>query len=208
MPKKNIPPFFRKLLGQINKININSHDESLGLKPPYEDVNYQPTKNGILIYTSRVLKLSHELSHMLEIKNNERLVQLDYGIKKYFPMTPKGQLQAIAREARTRGIQTRLVELAFGNSQVLFHRGAYLFARGFSLGKFKNDQEINDWSAHLTTKSYIDFPKERIIEIWKEKAEFINHWLETPWTSIPETIEDRLVNYRANEKWFSKKDTN
>lgn len=197
--KKIIPPFFQTLLEQINKINIFSHD---GVGTPDQYIHYHPTKDGINIYTSEIIKLSHELSHLLEIRDNNRLVQLDYGIRKYFPTTHAGQLQAIAREARTRGIQTRLVELAFGSSQLLYQRFAYVIIKPFDkgIGKFTTSQEVVEWCTNITRTTYNEWSKDRIIEAWKQKSEFINHWLETCNTSL--SCEDKLQSYQANSKWF------
>ncbi len=198
---KKIPPFFHSLLERINKINIFTLTDS---PLPHEVIHYQPYKTGINIYTSAVIKLSHELSHMLEVKDNTRLVEFDYGIRKYFPTTHKGQLQAIAREARARGIQTKLVELAFGNSTLLVHRFAYYYITPFKkpVGKFTNASEVVDWSAAITQKTYNDWSKDRIIEEWNQKAEFINHWLET---SSPDQLDywAQMRRYKSNEQWFS-----
>jgi hypothetical protein len=182
---KQIPPFFQELLSRLNKINIFSINMEHACNPaPHEMVHYQPFKTGINIYTSVIIKLSHELSHMLEVKDNNRLLKFDYGIRKYFPKTNKGQLQAIAREARARGIQTRLVEIAFGNSTLLVHRHCYLYVSptikfNESIGRFANGNEVVEWSSAVTQTAYREWSKDRIVHEWNKKAEFINHWLET-----------------------------
>lgn len=173
---KTIPPFFQLLLDRLVGVKLYHSDNACA----WEYIGYHPTKDGINIHTSKLIKLSHELAHILEIKDNERLLQLDYGIKKYLPTTPKGQLQAIAREARTKGIQTLLVEIAFNHFNMLYHRHAYLFNRdGGNIGKFSSNQEILDWSFGITKTAYENWSEDKILYIWNQKAEFINHWLET-----------------------------
>lgn len=203
---KHVPPFFQELLSRLSKINIFSMTDSLN-PAPHEMVHYEPFKTGINIYTSPIIKLSHELSHMLEVKDNNRLLQFDYGIKKYFPSTSKGQLQAIAREARARGIQTRLVEVAFGNSTLLVQRHAYLYIQSghpsqqfkTPVGRFSNGNEVVEWSAAITQTAYREWSKDRIIHAWNKKAEFINHWLETAGATQSE-YDMTMQRYRhANE---------
>lgn len=198
---KQIPPFFQSLLGQINKINLFSFQEQ-DFPFPNEVIHYQPYKAGINIYTSVIIKLSHELAHLLEIKDNRRLTQFDFGIKNYFPKTATGQLQAVAREARARGIQTRLVQLGFGNETLLIHRAADLLVRSFPIARFNSKKELLEWSAAITQATYNDWSKERIVEEWKRKAEFINHWLET---SEPDQLdyEAHLNRYKENAEWSS-----
>lgn len=199
---KLIPPFFQDLLKQISKINIFSFDAAFPV--PSKTIHYRPYKSGIAIYTSPIIKLSHELSHMIETRDNRRLLQFDYGMRKYFPTTHKGQLQAVAREARTRGIQTRMVECAFGNATLLIHRAADLLIKPFDkpVAKFNTSKELLDWSAAITQKTYNDWSKERIIEEWNKKAEFINHWLETSGLNQLDDLE-QMRRYKLNEQWFS-----
>jgi hypothetical protein len=202
---KNVPPFFEHLLSKINKIKIFSINENKELSVPSEVVHYQPYKSGIQIYTSLIIKLSHELSHMLEVCDNSRLLQFDYGIHKYFPVTRGGQLKAIAREARARGIQTRLVELAFGNSTLLVHRGAYMYVAPatFPVGRFAKADEVNEWSAHITRTTYESWSKDRILDVWERKANYINEWLETSQLT-PQDTEVQLKNYKTNsDRWDS-----
>lgn len=179
---KHIPSFFRELLGQLNRVNVWAFNETSDSPiVPSTVVHYQPSKSsGINIFTSNVIKLSHELAHMVETRDDSRLIKDDYGIRKYFPSTHKGQLQAIAREARTRGIQTRMVETAFGNSTLLVHRVAYLYVQSsnYSVGKFSSKSEVNEWSARITATAYREWTKERVIDIWKRKSEYLNNWLE------------------------------
>ena len=200
---KVVAPFFKELLERINKINIFSWANK-DFPMPNETIHYQPYKTGINIFTSPVIKLSHELSHMLEVKDNNRLLKFDYGIRKYFPTTHEGQLQAVAREARARGIQTKLVEIAFGNTTLLVHRGAWLYIKPFDkrVARFNNGSEVCEWSASITQSAYNDWSKERIVETWKQKAEFINHWLETSGQD-PIDSAAHLNRYKANDEWFS-----
>lgn len=196
---KHIPPFIQTLLNKISKINIFSFDESNGYVNPSEVVHYQPFKTGINIFTSQIIKLSHELSHMCETKDNQRLLKCDYGIGEYFPKTHKGQLQAVAREARTRGIQTRLVEIAFGNSTLLVHRGAHLYIKPFQnrVGRFETSKEVLEWSAGITQTAYCEWSKDKIIHEWNKKSEFINHWLETSGVTQSE-YKTALQRYNTN----------
>ncbi len=199
---KHIPPFFQSLLERITKISIFAFDNDF--PAPKETIHYRPYKSGIEIYTSPIIKLSHELSHILETRDNRRLLQFDYGMRKYFPTTHKGQLQAIAREARTRGIQTRMVQCAFGNASLLIHRAADLLIKPFDkpVARFHTSREVLDWSAAITQKAYDDWSKERIIEEWNHKAEFLNHWLETSGSDQLD-YEAQMRRYKSNEQWFS-----
>ena len=172
---KQMPEFFQFLLGKITKISIYSIP---GTPQPHENTHYQVKKSGIEIYTSHIIKLSHEIAHMVEVKNNEKLIQNDFGIPTYFPKTQKGKLQAIARESRTRGIQTRLVENAFGNCQLLKFKKLPLDIVSAN-GKFKNYLDALDWSTTICNSAYKFWTTEKIIDIWEEKSIIINNFLET-----------------------------
>lgn len=175
---KKIPAFYKKLLNHLNKVNIFDLPECDNVAKPHNHIHYHPTKDGINIFTSKIIKLSHELSHILEARDNSRLVQIDFGIKKYFPTTQKGQLVAIACEARTRGIQTKLIEIAFGRHHMLYHRLAdTLVSPPGPIGKFKNNKEVVDWSYNITRSAYNYWSEDKILLAWKEKAMFINNWL-------------------------------
>lgn len=195
--KKN-PPFFEHLLSKISKINIFSIDGDK-LAVPWSVVHYHPCKTGINIYTSAIIKLSHELSHLLEMSDNSRLLKLDFGIPKYFPTTRGGQFKAIAREARARGIQTRLVELAFGHSPLLVQRHCYMLIRpcSFPAGRFASEKEVVEWSAHITRSTYEDWSEDKILDTWTQKANYINEWLETSQVT-EQDLQTQLLRYEAN----------
>lgn len=173
---KTIPPLFQEMLGKLKKVYLHSIDSSI--IPPSSMTHYLPTKDGLHIYTSQVIKLSHELAHMVEVSDNNRLIQPDYGMKTYFPSTRTGQLQAVAREARARGIQTRLIEKAYGNCQMLAHRTAdALIQPPGQAGKFKDGQEIIGWSAGITMTAYEYWDINKIMKAWDEKAKILNDWM-------------------------------
>lgn len=174
---KAIPSFFQLLLDRLTKLKLYYSDNI----EAWTYTSYHPTKDGINLCTSKLLKLSHELAHMLEIRDNDRLLQLDYGIKRYVPLTTEGQLMALAREARVRGIQTRLVHIAFNHLRMLYHRsGPVIFFRvGSKFGKFNSLREVEDWSFAITDSAYNKWSEDKILHVWSQKADFINHWLET-----------------------------
>lgn len=176
---KKIQPFYSYLLSKIERVNLFSID---GNPAPHDNIHYQPSKNGITILTSDTIKISHELAHMIEVRDNGKLLENDYGIKKYYPKTAKGKLCAIARESRTRGIQTRLVELAVGQCRLLS------FARSFPPLVLDTPSgrrveyptsHLDEWSRHLVASAYRSYSKERIIHIWEEKAQVLNNFINT-----------------------------
>ncbi len=174
--KKAIPKFYQQLLDQISKVQLFS---TIKFVPPHEQIHYQPTKDGIKLHMSELIKLSHELAHLIEVKDNRRLVLPDYGMPTYFPKTTKGQLQAIAREARVRGIQTRLIEIAFGRYHLLVHQLSHTYLQPFAANhKFGTTQAVVDWSTSIMERAYQDWTQDKILHDWSHKAEFINHWLE------------------------------
>jgi hypothetical protein len=199
---KPIPSFFQHLLSKLNRLKINKIECDLisTLEPaPWQSVHYRPTKDGIQIITSPIIKLSHEMAHFLEVRDDKKLLLHDYGIRKYFPTTLKGRLQAVAREARTRGIQTRLVQIAFGQCQMLYHGGAGTLAEPYSDSKFKCYKDMVNWSNSILETAYDNWCEDKIVTIWNKKAEYINTWLET--LSEYDPFRETLQRYSANYDW-------
>lgn len=172
---KVIPPFYLELLQQINRVEVCGS----GTVSPHSFVHFQPSKEAIRFHTGSVIKLSHEISHAVEMSNPERLTQPDFGMRTYYPRTTKGQLQAIARESRAKGIQTRLVQCCYGYKNYLFHRTAGDYMRDFTSCRFSNAKEVKQWSDAIVVSSHKEWTEDKIREAFKPKAEHLNHWLDT-----------------------------
>ena len=200
--KKKIPEFYEYLLNQLNAVEIFG-DVQDGL--PWEAIHYHPTKEKINIHTSFIIKLSHELSHMIEMSDHKRLIMIDFGIKKYYPKTNKGQLQSIARESRAKGIQTRLVKIAFGYENMLYHRLASDFIQPFKepFGRFNNKADVNKWSENITKSAFEEWTEDKIIDKWKHKSQFINDWMNATLSSnVGIDMNSILISYKRNASWF------
>lgn len=190
--KKAIPLFYQELLNQIDRVEVFGSDTIA----PHSFVHYQPKKTSIEIHTGSVIKLSHELSHFIEISKNERLALPDFGMRRYYPLTMKGQLQSIARESRAKGIQKKIVELAHGHCKWLFLRTAGDYMNELP-AKFPTVSKVKEWSDHVMHSAYKEWTEDKIRAAWKQKAEFINNWLATSEFAIINT-EAIVARYMEN----------
>lgn len=162
------------------------------------DVNalYIPTKSRIFIPDIGFRRAAaHQLAHILE-RNNSKITEVDYGFKVHnetnqergivsiFEASSKNYFIALARESRVCAIELVINGEEFHPS---FLKHGRLTNRGWedigmkhlNYSKFKTINEVGEWSAHIMLKTYQNWNQDKVMHVWKEKADYIRNWMES-----------------------------
>lgn len=151
---------------------------------------YLPTKDAILI-PARFPLLTHELAHMIEVRDTSRLLRPDMGmrvfgrIRKTNPLyrasTP-GFFAGMARETRVRAIESVLGGTV-ATSLLAGHGGISGWARDaverLPFGRFRTLTDVSDWTAAISRATLRDWNRDRCWHEWIRRIEYLRGWMET-----------------------------
>lgn len=160
------------------------------------DCFYIPTKHNLFI-PENFIQPEHEIAHILEMKDNARIVQVDFGFKQHTTNKEKGTVHlqdcksssayfaALARESRVIAIQTIIT----GQNLSAAHLSKGRFENSLwehicqqkhlNYSKFKTIEQVTEWTAHIVLKTYQSWNQDKVMEVWKNKVEYIQNWMES-----------------------------
>jgi hypothetical protein len=124
--------------------------------------------------------LDHELAHILEMSQLPRLLEKDFGIKEFIPVsrTRKSLFFLVLREVRVRAIQSRLMNKEkIGDEKI--NGPIFLISENFKFGRFSNKKELEQYAYELYDRTYAAWTEERIRFEWNRRLEFIRNWMES-----------------------------
>jgi len=186
---KDLSPFAHSLLSMEPRFRLYDMIGDF-----VEDRGYIPTKSALYLPYG-FPGIEHEIAHMVEMSYGNRLVKLDWGfqdIKTYSKAmrggaNHKGTFQALAREARVRGIQDIMdgVHANRGVSDNHFNMVKYnpvwkdAVVKALPFGKFKSIEEVIDWWDHIYVNAYVNWNLDRIRHEWVIRLDYIRNWMET-----------------------------
>jgi hypothetical protein len=151
--------------------------------PSYDEVApsfYFATKN-FLLFPCTIPHLPHEVAHMVEMNNFNRLIKTDWGFKAFYNSNySRNELvAATAREIRVRAIADRLYH-NYNPTRIINHSFWVSSMKGkYPIGRFNSDNEIDDWAIDLYHRTYHRWSEDRFLVEWNERIEFIFNWMET-----------------------------
>lgn len=182
--KYKITSFEKELLVMFPTIKFV--DEYHYLKPLSEPCGYMPRKHQILM-TYDLPRVSHEISHMVEMNDLNRLIIDDWGL--YFKDELHGKspfdnckfaFRAAAREARVKGIENHICKSEYQGNRILadtWYRHRLYPHVGF--GRFSSKEDIDDWLRSIFETTRKQWSLDRIQHEWKQRVEFIRNWQES-----------------------------
>jgi hypothetical protein len=101
-----------------------------------------------------------------------------------FEASSKNYFIALARESRVCAIELFINGEEFHPS---FLKHGRLTNSGWkdigmkhlNYSKFKTIHEVGEWSAHIMLKTYQNWNQDKVMHVWKEKADYIRNWMES-----------------------------
>lgn len=116
------------------------------------------------------INMMHQLAHIIEMEDNNKLLKDNFGLPVFFLHDEKkpsdeALLKAFVRESKVRGIQRH-----FGDKPKYFldyEKPSFPFA------KFESYSEFTDWQLKIMQTSYYEYSEEKILAKLKEKLDFI-----------------------------------
>lgn len=142
-----------------------------------------------VIHFNHVLpSLSHEIGHMVEMRDLTRCVKDDWGmmLPSKANKNPKSFLAAMSREIRVRAIELHILGKSSNHNtknniltNPFWDRTAQNFLKKNKLGKFNTYQELQDWVFYLRDKTYAAWSQDRIKHEWEVRFNYISNWMET-----------------------------
>lgn len=165
---------------------------------------YIPTKNEINIgYCNGFIRLEHEIAHILEVKDNNKLLKPDFGFSLFDYKDNKIRskkdrnlpyfshigfnhfIVGVAVESRVLAIESIIT----GNplSQDILTKGR-LYNEMWAFickelvktqTKFKNTQDVSDWSIHIIKKTMENWNQDKVMHVWNQKMNYVFDWMES-----------------------------
>lgn len=132
--------------------------------------------------------LYHELGHIIEMNNYDRLLINDFGLKNLIKtkFSNNGVIAAFWRETKVRAIQTRIAEInptIDSTTKSYFHNN-YWFDDIYSriennpIGKFKTREDVIENTNEYFMKVYNDYTFDKIEYEWRLRLQFLKNWKE------------------------------
>lgn len=149
----------------------------------YSDISkvYFLTKEHIYI-PYRLPSASHEIAHMVEMKDLDRCLLPDWGLKAFtnkVKVSDKLFFAAFAREIRIRAIDNLIHgfsnPVSITNHVYWFHEAC----KRIPFGRFKDNKDIVAWADDLSLKTFIAWSFDRVEHEWKIRLDHIRNWMET-----------------------------
>ncbi len=154
---------------------------------PSNEAHYCVEKDKIYI-PGGLISPVHEIAHIIEMNDNNRIVMNDFGMKDQKPSSSANYwLPALAREARVRMIQMMMLDdhphqnaKTMGTINPLNNVGWLgVTNKIIGTGKFKNLDDVIDWVEVIQRTTLRTWNMDRIYHVWQEKVEFIENYFET-----------------------------
>lgn len=126
-------------------------------------IGYYPTKGKIYI-TEHLPTIQHEIAHMVELKNMNRLLEIDFGFKMFEGKnaTKNEWIAASAREIRTRTIDRLIEKSPCVKEPGLNSYWRELLHSRMPLGRFKTTKELIEWEQKLVEQTLKNWNVDRI----------------------------------------------
>jgi hypothetical protein len=150
---------------------------------------YIPTKENIFIPAGKVVvPVEHQLAHIIEMNNLERIIQDDYGLDNFGSLKPRtlsARYAALARELRVRAIEKiikedheysheRIIERLIDNQSFSVNG----WDNDLPFGKFKTKKDVEIWALDIFSKTISHWDRDKIQYEWIQKVNYIKHWME------------------------------
>jgi hypothetical protein len=149
-----------------------------------KDKGYFVNKNNIHIPFG-LPAMSHQISHMVEMKNKHRLLLPDWGMPAFVGDKPNNKTfyAALSREIRVRAIdcvQNPLIQKHDTRFNIFENSVWKDWAiESLPFGRFKTFEDINLWMCDLRDKTIQAWNLDRIKETWISQLAYIQHWMES-----------------------------
>jgi hypothetical protein len=149
---------------------------------------YFPSKNEILFPCAFLAIETHEIAHMVEMRNYGRLTLPDWGMKNWSngtsKVSSKSFFAALSREIRVRAISIIIKDEVLTSHSTSYNIFNNFFWKGaaierFPFGKFKNFSDAQEWANVLVEKTLSHYNKDLIESEWLKRVDYISNWMET-----------------------------
>lgn len=151
-----------------------------------EDMGYIPSKDRLL-FPCGLPTATHEIAHMVEMKNLNRCLLPDWGM---IPPSKSGDYSkwqskagffaALSREIRVRAIERHMVGPRDTIVNIL-NNSTWKDMSGERLpfGRFDSMKTLSAWIDNLHQRTYNAWSLDRIRHEWTVRLDHIRHWMET-----------------------------
>jgi hypothetical protein len=157
-------------------------DEMFDVRP---DHAYYPTKEHLYLPVI-IPALSHEIAHMVEMRDPVRWTLPDWGFPGLSVLrsgfrSDAGFYVALAREARVCAIE-RHMQPTRGNKAPIDNEGTHWeweAKRRLLFGRFRKYDDVLDWVKAIHESTYAAWGLDRIRHEWEVRLNHIREWMET-----------------------------
>lgn len=144
---------------------------------PYYSPFYNPSKREIII-SYEMPRASHEIAHMIEIKDLVRLTEPDFGFKQnsFEKLSDKVTVIAAVVEIRVRAIQSRLT-----NQKILLSTNPEPMKeikKIFPYKKLKSLDDFKKWENTLWQSTYDFYSFDKIKSEWVKRINYLHSWMD------------------------------
>ncbi len=153
------------------------------------DGQYYIPRKDFIIFPCQLFQIEdHDLAHMVEMNNFQRLLKPDWGMKTFSDHSPsnKGFFAALSREIRVRTISLilrgREKDHDPADTSYIIFNNSYWRAESESripFGKFKSFKDVQEWAEYLRDTTLSHWSLDRIESEWFRRMDFISNWMET-----------------------------
>jgi hypothetical protein len=133
-----------------------------------EGAYYIPTKKAIFIPGIFIIRPAHEIAHMVEMNDINRCVKPDWGMTLKHNVNPRLYFSSLAREVRTRAIESIISDEKFTLGSTSFNifnnpSWRYDMRNNLPFGRFKKENEVQDWVDDIRDRVLKSWSKDRIV---------------------------------------------
>jgi hypothetical protein len=137
---------------------------------------YIPEKSQLFI-AYQLPAIEHEIAHIVELNDINRLLKVDWGMESGFEFGAKQFFAAVTRETRVRAIQTYLFNDNKDRSVLSNPRWVESAKKYIPFGRYKTYKDFVIWHDDLFLKTLVAWSFDRIMHEWKSRADFIENWM-------------------------------
>ncbi len=160
---KNVAPFEQHLLGMFPRVRLH---------PIYDDrFGGYSLHHGTVHMATAVPSTSHEIAHMVEMKDPKRWTLKDWGM----PLAIRSfGIPLLARECRVRAIQFYM-----GGQRQIYENEFVFDAVKYPIAKFKGRAELLEWLQAMEERTKKAWSVDRIEDEWRVRVNHIRNYMET-----------------------------
>ena len=189
------------------RLNIPANGIDLSKKSDwykkFKNAIYIPTKSEINIgYANGLIRLEHEIAHILEVKDNSKLLKPDFGfytfnfkdnktptkkernLPKFSHIGFNHFIVGVAVESRVLAIESIITgeplrEEVLSKGRLCNDMLSFICDELVKTQtKFKNTKDVCDWSINIINNTISDWNQDKVMHLWKQKTNYIFNWME------------------------------